>query len=163
MPVTSPSPPAVRSAPSRATLVDGHASPAWLRLVVGLLGAYTTFSAFAHDVYDLALGEQLVRAGANAVASVVVGTLAVALGAALGRAPQPLGARDDLQRGEQRIGAVREARTPRRGFPESVDERPRYDLARGDRRDPGRIRSDHLGGDPTVRSLGQDGLARGEE
>jgi CrcB protein len=71
-----------------AALVDGHESPAWLRLglVVGFLGAYTTFSAFAHDLYDLALGEQLVRAGANALASVVVGTLAVALGAALGRA-----------------------------------------------------------------------------
>jgi hypothetical protein len=40
-----------------ATLVDGHESPAWLRLglVVGFLGAYTTFSAFAHDLYDLAL------------------------------------------------------------------------------------------------------------
>ena len=77
----------LRRRPRHRTLVDGHESPAWLRLglVVGFLGAYTTFSAFAHDLYDLALGEQLVRASANALAS-VVGTLAVALGAALGRA-----------------------------------------------------------------------------
>jgi CrcB protein len=71
-----------------ATLVNGHETPAWLRLglVVGFLGAYTTFSAFAYDLYDLALGEQLVPAGANALASVALGTLAVALGTTLGRA-----------------------------------------------------------------------------
>jgi len=69
------------------TLVDGHETPAWLRLglVVGFLGAYTTFSAFAYDLYDLALDEQLIRAGANALASVAVGTLAVVLGTAVGR------------------------------------------------------------------------------
>jgi CrcB protein len=71
-----------------ATLVDRHETPAWLRLglVVGFLGAYTTFSAFAYDLYDLTLDGQLVRATASALASVAVGTLAVVLGTALGRA-----------------------------------------------------------------------------
>jgi fluoride exporter len=71
-----------------ATLVDGHETPAWLRLglVVGFLGAYTPFSTFAYDLYDLALDAHLLRAGANALASATVGVLAVVLGTAVGRA-----------------------------------------------------------------------------
>jgi CrcB protein len=70
-----------------AALVNGHATPAWLRLglMVGFLGAYTTFSAFALDLYDLAVGAELIQALANVAASVGFGTVAVALGTALGR------------------------------------------------------------------------------
>lgn len=71
-----------------ATLVNGHETPAWLRvgLVVGFLGAYTTFSTFAQDLYDMTVGEEYVGAVANAVASVGLGALAVVLGTMAGRA-----------------------------------------------------------------------------
>ena len=71
-----------------ATLVNGHETPAWLRLglVVGFLGAYTTFSTFGQDLYDLTVGAQYVEAVATAVASVGLGLLAVALGTIAGRA-----------------------------------------------------------------------------
>jgi len=71
-----------------ATLVNGHETPAWLRLglVVGFLGAYTTFSTFGQDLYDLTVGREYVEAVANAVASVTLGLLAVLLGTLAGRA-----------------------------------------------------------------------------
>ena len=71
-----------------AALVNGHAAPAWLRLglVVGFLGAYTTFSTFAQDLYDLAVAEEYVTALANAVGSVAIGLAAVLLGTVAGRA-----------------------------------------------------------------------------
>jgi CrcB protein len=70
-----------------AALVNGHETPAWLRLglVVGFLGAYTTFSTFAQDLYDLTAGEEYIEAVANAVASVGLGLLAVLLGTIGGR------------------------------------------------------------------------------
>jgi CrcB protein len=71
-----------------AALVNGDETPAWLRLglVVGFLGAYTTFSTFAQDLYDLAVAEDAVPAVLNAVGSVVIGLAAVALGTVAGRA-----------------------------------------------------------------------------
>jgi CrcB protein len=71
-----------------AALVNGDETPAWLRLglVVGFLGAYTTFSTFAQDLYDLAVAEDAIPAVLNAVGSVVIGLAAVALGTVAGRA-----------------------------------------------------------------------------
>jgi CrcB protein len=70
-----------------AALVDRHDLPAWLRTgaVVGFLGAYTTFSTFAQESRDLFGGGHVSLALANTIGSVVVGMLAVAAGAELGR------------------------------------------------------------------------------
>ena len=68
--------------------VDRHDVPAWVRLglVVGFAGAYTTFSAFAQDSYDLVLARDYAVMFANVVGSVGLGILGVAVGTALGRA-----------------------------------------------------------------------------
>lgn len=63
----------------------GLGREARLFAVTGFLGSYTTFSAFGWETYDLAKGDDLVRAGANVVVSVVAGLVAVWLGAALGK------------------------------------------------------------------------------
>jgi fluoride exporter len=71
-----------------SALVHRHEAPAWLRvgLVLGFLGAYTTFSTFAQDLYDLTTAQQYAEAALNLTASVVVGVLAVVAGTAVGRA-----------------------------------------------------------------------------
>jgi fluoride exporter len=60
-----------------SALVDRHEAPAWLRvgLVLGFIGAYTTFSTFAQDLYDLTTARQYAEATLNLTASVVVGVL----------------------------------------------------------------------------------------
>jgi CrcB protein len=70
-----------------AALVDQHDLPAWVRtgVVVGFLGAYTTFSTFAQESRDLFVGGHVSLAVVNATASVVVGMLAVAAGTGFGR------------------------------------------------------------------------------
>lgn len=70
-----------------AALVDRHDLPAWVRtaVVVGFLGAYTTFSTFAQESRDLFVGGHVSLAAVNATASVVVGVLAVAAGTGVGR------------------------------------------------------------------------------
>ena len=70
-----------------ASLVDRHHLPAWVRvgLVMGFLGAYTTFSTFAQETWELADERHLVVAALNVAASVGVGVLAVALGHTVGR------------------------------------------------------------------------------
>jgi CrcB protein len=70
-----------------AALVDRHDLPAWVRtgVVVGFLGAYTTFSTFAQESRDLVVGGHASLAAVNAVASVVVGLLAVTAGTGVGR------------------------------------------------------------------------------
>jgi CrcB protein len=71
-----------------AALVDRHHAPDWLRagLVVGFLGAYTTFSTFAQETHDLMAADHLLLGTANAAASVTCGVAAVVAGAMLGRA-----------------------------------------------------------------------------
>ena len=56
-----------------------------LLLVTGFLGSYTTFSAFGWETYTLLRDDELPRALAYAVGSVVLGLLAVWLGASVGR------------------------------------------------------------------------------
>jgi CrcB protein len=71
-----------------AALVDRHHAPAVLRvgLVVGFLGAYTTFSTFAQETVDLAKQHDVAVAFVNAAASVASGLAAVLLGTTVGRA-----------------------------------------------------------------------------
>jgi CrcB protein len=70
-----------------AALVDRHHLPAALRvgLVVGFLGAYTTFSTFAQETVDLAKTHDFVLAVVNAAVSVTAGLVAVVAETALGR------------------------------------------------------------------------------
>ena len=70
-----------------ASLVDRHHVPAWVRvgLVMGFLGAYTTFSTFAQETWELGDTRHLAYAALNVAASVTVGIVAVALGHAVGQ------------------------------------------------------------------------------
>ncbi|HEY3176235.1 MAG TPA: fluoride efflux transporter CrcB [Candidatus Polarisedimenticolia bacterium] len=54
-------------------------------IVVGLLGGFTTFSAFGYETIELLRGGDLPLAGLNILGNVLVGVLAVWLGAAAGR------------------------------------------------------------------------------
>jgi fluoride exporter len=57
------------------------AAEAWqLFLVTGVLGGYTTFSAFSWQTFELLRNQQYLLAGANVVASVLLCLLAVGLG-----------------------------------------------------------------------------------
>jgi fluoride exporter len=71
-----------------ATLADTRViSPsARLFLVTGLLGGFTTFSAFGMETFQLLQDGRAAAAAANAAASVTAGVLAVAAGAWLTRA-----------------------------------------------------------------------------
>lgn len=54
-------------------------------LLVGVLGAFTTFSAFSWETFALLQQEQFARAGMNVLANVALCLLAVAAGAWLAR------------------------------------------------------------------------------
>ena len=56
-----------------------------LLLVTGLLGGFTTFSAFSYETYMLVLNGSWVVAGLNIFASVGLGLIGVFLGVVLGR------------------------------------------------------------------------------
>jgi CrcB protein len=71
-----------------ATLADEHAwitPAARLALVTGVLGGFTTFSAFGLETFQLFEDGRAALALANAAGSVAVGLLAVAVGVALTR------------------------------------------------------------------------------
>jgi CrcB protein len=57
-----------------------------LLLITGFLGAYSTFSTFGLETYNLITINDLARAIGYAAASVVVGILAVYAGSVIGRA-----------------------------------------------------------------------------
>jgi CrcB protein len=69
-------------------LVDRHDTPDWVRtgIVVGFLGAYTTFSTFAQESHDLFSQGHAALGIADAAGSVVVGVAGVIAGIAVGRA-----------------------------------------------------------------------------
>jgi fluoride exporter len=54
-------------------------------IVVGLLGGFTTFSAFGYETFELCRGGELILAALNIIGNVLVGLLAVWLGAVAGR------------------------------------------------------------------------------
>jgi fluoride exporter len=60
-----------------------------LLLVTGLLGGFTTFSAFGYETYQLLTSGYALRAALYILASVGLGTFAVFLGAGLGRLLRP--------------------------------------------------------------------------
>jgi CrcB protein len=71
-----------------AVLLARYPSSPWLRplLATGVLGGYTTYSAFAVEVVQLIDAGALGMAAAYVVASVLCGVLAVTAGLLLGRA-----------------------------------------------------------------------------
>jgi CrcB protein len=56
-----------------------------LMIAVGVLGAYTTFSTWMYETWQLIEAGDYVRASANALGSVAVGLVAVYLGTVAGR------------------------------------------------------------------------------
>lgn len=61
-------------------------NPAWLFLVVGLLGGFTTFSAFGHETIQLLLNDNYTAATLNVILQVALGLAAVWAGMALAKA-----------------------------------------------------------------------------
>jgi fluoride exporter len=70
-----------------SAVVDRHHTPEWLRLglITGFVGAYTTFSTFSQDLYDLGQARQFAVLSLNLAASVCGGVVAVLAGTWIGR------------------------------------------------------------------------------
>jgi fluoride exporter len=70
-----------------AVVVDSLGAPPWVGrgLIVGFLGAYTTFSTFGAETYELTEIGHWGLAFLNVGASAAAGVAAVALGQAVGR------------------------------------------------------------------------------
>lgn len=61
-------------------------NPQWrLLLIVGFLGAYTTFSTFEYETGALLTDSEWLYAGMNVVASVIVGFIALKIGEVLAK------------------------------------------------------------------------------
>ena len=71
-----------------ALIVERATMPAAVRgpLMIGFLGAYTTFSTLAFESWRMIEDGAWLYASANLAGSIVVGILAVVAGVALGRA-----------------------------------------------------------------------------
>jgi CrcB protein len=69
-------------------IIERHGAPDWVRplVIVGFLGAYTTFSTFSLDALGLAERGAWLAAGAYIVASVVASLAAVWAGITVGGA-----------------------------------------------------------------------------
>ena len=85
---SSTSPAHSRQALLYALVVERLALPAEIRgaLMIGFLGAYTTFSTLAAESWRMIEDGAWLYASANLAGFVVAGVLAVAAGVALGRA-----------------------------------------------------------------------------
>lgn len=70
---------------AQAHLASALSPTARLLLVTGLLGALTTFSTFGHETYRTFLDHGWAWAAGNIIANVIIGLIAVVLGAAIGR------------------------------------------------------------------------------
>src|ERR1043166_3226285 len=70
-----------------ATLTNRLAwNDAWrLLIAIGFVGAFTTFSTFEYETFELMRQGSLLRAGANVFGSVTVGFLAVYIGVVVAR------------------------------------------------------------------------------
>jgi fluoride exporter len=70
-----------------AVVADSLEAPPWASrgLIIGFLGAYTTFSTFGAETYELTELGHWGLAVANVAVSAAAGVAAVALGQALGR------------------------------------------------------------------------------
>ena len=53
------------------------------RSIIGLIGSFTTFSAFAHETHELLRNGSMVAAGGNILANVLVSICAVMAGRGL--------------------------------------------------------------------------------
>ena len=69
-------------------LLERHAAPDWVRplVMIGFLGAYTTFSSFSLETLALVERGAWVAAGTNVLASVLASLVAVYAGTVAGRA-----------------------------------------------------------------------------
>ena len=69
-----------------ASLVENREGVLWLFLVLGVLGGFTTFSAFGYDTIQLLQKNNLLAAGLNVILQVALGLASVWSGLTLAKA-----------------------------------------------------------------------------